>query len=411
MTRISELAELIEHESGIRLKPNQFPSLRAALERAVPGVGPNAFLAQAVEPFTRRELVERLLDEVTVKETTFLRDREQLEKIDWHGLLGNARARGGDALRVWSAGCATGEEPYTLALLACERLGASPPVQILATDLSRAALTAARTARYRARAVRELEPELVDRYFIREGDDLVVDDPLRSLVELQQHNLVRDPAPPPGAEPFDLILCRNVLIYFELATVERVISSLEGALSPGGMLVVGAADALCGTAGRLAAATRTAQWERRPAEAPRLRRPLGRDPARPREQLLAHALDAANRGSADEAVAQASAILADDPLDADAYFLRGMVELETGDATHAAASLRRALYADPSFGLAAFKLGRACDALGDGDAARRAYEQALRTLQPQDDRHELMLQQVDLGDVAAACRARIAALR
>jgi predicted TPR repeat methyltransferase len=73
-------------------------------------------------------------------------------------------------------------------------------------------------------------------------------------------------------------------------------------------------------------------------------------------------------------------------------------------------SQRRALYVDPTFALAAFKLGRAQDALGDERAARRAYEQALRTIDPDDRRHELFLEQVDLGDVASACRARLAAL-
>jgi tetratricopeptide (TPR) repeat protein len=98
-------------------------------------------------------------------------------------------------------------------------------------------------------------------------------------------------------------------------------------------------------------------------------------------------------------------------LNADAYFVRGLVELESGLTLDAVSSLRRALYLDPSFGLAAFTLGRAYDAEGDRAAARRSYRQALRALDPSDDRHEPILAQVDLGDVAAACRARLAALR
>ena len=407
---LAQLALLVERESGIRLKPSQFQSLRAALDRAAPGLGVPGFLAGAALDGHGRGLVERLLDEVTVKETTFLRDRAQLESIPWGELRATAHARGDGVIRAWSAGCATGEEPLTMALLAWERLGPEPPVAILGTDLSHAALAAARAGRYRARAVRELEPDRVARWFVQDGDEYVVDPGLRRLVDFQRHNLVRDPVPPPGTGPFDLILCRNVVIYFDLPVVERVLASLEAALVPGGLLVLGAADALCATAGRLGGVTRTQTPAGAPERRP-LRRPLGRRPVRPREQVLAHALEAANRGSADEAVAQASELLADDPLDADAYFLRGMVELESGDPAHAVDSLRRALYADPTFGLAAFTLARACDALGDRDAARRAYEQALRTLEPEDDRHELLLQQVDLGDVAAACRARLAALR
>ena len=84
-----------------------------------------------------------------------------------------------------------------------------------------------------------------------------------------------------------------------------------------------------------------------------------------------------------------------------------LAELGLGDAAAAIRSFRRALYLDPSFGLAAFELGRAHDALGDHKAGRRSYEQALRPLDPEDDRHRVILDQVDLADVVAACRARL----
>jgi tetratricopeptide (TPR) repeat protein len=133
-----------------------------------------------------------------------------------------------------------------------------------------------------------------------------------------------------------------------------------------------------------------------------------REPLLPREQRLAAALDGADQGDRDGALAHVASLLADDPLDADAHFVDGLVALEAGRPAQAAAALRRALCADPSFGLAAFTLGRAYDGLGDTQAARRSYELALRTLDPEDERHGRMLQQVDIGDIAAACRARLA---
>jgi Flp pilus assembly protein TadD len=84
-----------------------------------------------------------------------------------------------------------------------------------------------------------------------------------------------------------------------------------------------------------------------------------------------------------------------------------MAQLGLGNASAAVDSFRRALYVDPSFGLAAFKLGRAHDTRGDPGAARRAYQQALRTLDPGDERHRAILEKVDVGDVAAACRVRL----
>jgi tetratricopeptide (TPR) repeat protein len=109
-------------------------------------------------------------------------------------------------------------------------------------------------------------------------------------------------------------------------------------------------------------------------------------------------------------LADTAALLAAQPLDADASFVRGLVLLESGSAAEAAAALRRALYVDPTFGLAAFQLGRAYDELGDIAAAKRSYGQALRALEPEDDRHDLLLGQVDLGDIAAAAQARLEAL-
>jgi tetratricopeptide (TPR) repeat protein len=102
-----------------------------------------------------------------------------------------------------------------------------------------------------------------------------------------------------------------------------------------------------------------------------------------------------------------AALLEDNQMDVDAHFVHGLVALEAGQPERAADAFRRAMYIDPAFSLAAFTLGRAYDALGDQPAARRAYEQALRMLDAGDDRHELILQQVHIGDIAAACRARL----
>jgi predicted Zn-dependent protease len=126
-----------------------------------------------------------------------------------------------------------------------------------------------------------------------------------------------------------------------------------------------------------------------------------------RPERMAAALNAAGLGDRDRAAALAAALVSDDPLDADAQFLYGMVMLEAGEPAQAAAALRRALYIDPSYALAAFTLGRAYDVLGDEPAALRAYAQALRSINPSDQRHEPLLQQIDLADIAAACRARL----
>jgi chemotaxis protein methyltransferase CheR len=413
---LAEITELVLRETGVALPAGREAALSAAIGRVAPGLDPGAFLRATADPRSGRGLVDRLIDQVTNQETTFVRDRPQLEAIGWHSLMRSARAAGSGTVRVWSAGCATGEEPYTLALLAAEALvPAHAPVDVLGTDVSGAALAAAIAGRYRPRAVGALEASLRERYLDRQADSTyLVGGQLRRLVRFRRHNLARDQIPPPGEVGFDVVTCRNVLIYFEAPLARRVIKLLEGSLRPGGVLVLGASDALqrragppAGRAGRSAGDAGAAADSGLPGR--QFRRPLGhqRHPWS-REQWLAAALDAADKGERANALTAVDAVLAGNPLDADAHFVQGLVWLAAGESAKAVAALRRALYTDATFALAAFTLGRCYDALGDISAARRAYEQALRTLDPDDHRHEMMLQQVDIGDIASACRARLA---
>ena len=409
---LAEVAELIRRETGITPAVNRDNVLRAALRRAAPELEPGAFVRAAADPVGGRDLMQRLIDEVTVQETAFVRDRAQLDSIPWSDLLCSAQEAGSPVIRVWSAGCATGEEPYTLALLAAEALAVEhPPVDVLGTDISSRALAAGQAGRYRERAVRGLDDRLRRRYLRQQEDGTyLVGDDLRKLVRYRRHNLARDPLPPPGEAGFDVITCRNVLIYFEEPAAERVLERLDHSLRPGGKLLLGAADALRRTV-RIAPSDRAGD---RPSSA-RPRRhhpvvPLSRRPppsGEPADQRLTAALGAAGQGDRDRAVAELESLLRHDPLHAHAQFVYGLMVLEAGQPARAAAAFRRALYADPGFALAAFTLGCAHDALGDRAAARRAYEQALRTLDPADERREPLLQQIDIGDIAMACQMRL----
>ena len=413
MTRcLAQVSALVREEAGIVLPAHRHGALRAALRRVAPGLDSCAFVREATRRPGGRELVDRLIDEVTVQESSFLRDRAQLDLIDWRGLRAAGQAAGTSTshlVRVWSSGCAHGEEAYTLALHACEAFAPLPaPVSVLGTDISARAVATASAGRYGKRAIRAVSAHTRKQYFEQQSDGTyLVGDRLRAMVRFARHNLAHDPFPPSGESAFDLIACRNVLIYLGAPLAERVIDGLERALRPGGVLVLGAADALLRPA-------KPPQVTARPVppapsrSAARLRRPLGRPPTLSREARLAAALDAADRGRRDEAHAQVTAMLAEDPLDAEVQFVHGLIALEAGDPGAAAAALRRALYTDARFALAAFTLGRAYDALGDGPAARRSYRHALTHLDPDDQRHEVLLKHVDIGDIAAACRARLA---
>ncbi|HEY6280167.1 MAG TPA: CheR family methyltransferase [Streptosporangiaceae bacterium] len=433
MTRdLTDVAELVRRETGIAFPPDKAVSLRAAMDRAAPGLDPESFLRAIGDPLTGNDLRDRFIDEVTIQETTFVRDRSQLDAIAWNDLYQGTRAAGSSTIRVWSAGCATGEEVYTLALLAAEAFAPErPPVDVLGTDISEAALTAARVASYGERAVRALDHRLLERYFHHQDGSYHVTDDVRSLVRFRRHNLAVDAMPPLAETGFDLVICRNVLIYFETPLAIKVIEGLTCSLRPGGTLLLGAADGLQRTLADYQSRDRPAGGARRasrsrPRTPPAAARPPphglsapAHRPAPPspptagcpptaHDQRLAAALAAADKGDREGARALVAKLLADDPLDADAHYLKGLVDLADGDPQRAVRSLRASLYNDPGFGLAAFALGRAYDALAEPNAARRAYELALRTLDPSDRRHEVLLQQVDIADIAAACRLRLA---
>jgi chemotaxis protein methyltransferase CheR len=430
---LERVADLVEWESGIQARDPQMGALNAALGRISPGMDAEGFLAALDDPAQRAVLLGRLIDQVAVQETFFMREPSELEAIDWQQLLASAHARGAGEVNVWVSACASGEEAYSLAMLATEAFGhGRPPVAILATDISMRALRRAEEAAYSERSVRTLSPERRERFLVRQGARSAVGEQLRSLVRLRRHNLVTDPVPPAGEVAFDLVLCRNVLIYFGSETVEGVVGSLESALQPGGQLILGASDRLSSSARRLgevasgearpASAAGSATRSRRGAAPSRtLRKPLGRaathrQPAAEREEPssalgvdVSEALEAANGGEYEAAIEAAEEILAADPLNAEAYYLRGLSELAIDDPVAAVGSLRRALYVDPTFALAAFQLARAHELRGDLRAARRAYARTLQVLGQGEEQRSRLLEPADRDDIASACRARLGA--
>lgn len=189
---------------------------------------------------------DRLLDALTINVTKFFRNRETWDALA-ERFLPDLWADPETPLRCWSAGCATGEEPYTLAILLHEharRTQASVArCAIDATDLDPDVLERARQGSYRALALDETRNEMLARYFT--GDDpWRVEDDVRALVRFRRHDLLRE-APP--APPYDLIACRNVVIYFERPNQERLYHMFADALRPGGLLVLGKVETLVGS--------------------------------------------------------------------------------------------------------------------------------------------------------------------
>ena len=177
-----------------------------------------------------------LRDNLTINVSEFFRDGRHWAELERRFVRPALEA--GRPLRIWSAGCSTGFEPFSIAMLAWD-IAPRPAIRITATDIDEAALERTRGARFSDAELASLSGERRE-YLVRDGDGWVVRADLRQVIEVRQHDLTREA--PPGR--FDLIVCRNVLIYFTEATKDRAYSGFEVALRPGGMLFVGATEIL-----------------------------------------------------------------------------------------------------------------------------------------------------------------------
>ncbi len=218
--------------------------------------------AEADDPQANR----RLVDLVTTKFTGFFRHPR-------HFVLAAARAvqaaqRKGQA-RLWSAGAATGEEPYSLAMALIEAFGRDdPPATILATDINEAALAKARQGEYREQALVGLAPERRGRFFTDAGESRLwkVTSAGRRLVEFRLLNLTEPAWPVEG--PFDIIFCRNVLMYLATGNRHAALEHMASVLAPDGLLIIDPAEHL-GAAGHLFGPEDNGVYSRKVAAHPR----------------------------------------------------------------------------------------------------------------------------------------------
>lgn len=240
----------IERERGLLLSSYKQPCLRRRLAVRMRACGAHTFAAYAEVLDAVPAEYDRLLDALTVNVTRFFRNPETWALLGRRIVPELWAARG--HVRVWSAGCASGEEPYSLALLFAEHAGAeaggeaalAPRLRIDATDLDPTAVAAVRRAEYPAAAVAEVPPALLARWFSA-GPPYRVAPALARRVRPLVHDLTREPPPAPR---YHLVVCRNVVIYFGRAAQERLLLAFADALAPGGRLLLGKVETLVGPA-------------------------------------------------------------------------------------------------------------------------------------------------------------------
>ncbi len=236
------VAELVGRRSAIRLEPGKEYLVESRLGPLARehGLDVDAYIRRVRAGGGEAELA-RVVEAMTTNETSWFRDVAPFAALRPH-VLPLLRSTGGiGRLRIWSAACSTGQEPYSILMALADE--PAVPVDVVATDLNEQVLDRARAGEYSQLEVnRGLPAAALVHHFERAGAHWRVKADLRSRVQFRRHNLL-DPAPP---GPFDMVFCRNVLIYFDLATKRAVLDRIARALRPGGLLVLGAAETTLG---------------------------------------------------------------------------------------------------------------------------------------------------------------------
>jgi two-component system, chemotaxis family, CheB/CheR fusion protein len=240
---LQRLFESLIKNAGIDFSDYKLPTMMRRIERRMAVLGCASVSDYADEVDASSDECELLRRELLIPVTNFFRDADAFEALSRVLQSALLQHEGPQPLRIWSAGCATGEEAYSLAMLALEACSAVqrwPGVKVFATDVDQRFLNVGSSGSYPAGAAETIAPQRVAQFFSLQDDRLVVKPELRQMVLFARHNLLDD-------APFtkmDLVVCRNTLIYFQADAQERVMRRLQYALNPGGLLFLGSSESL-----------------------------------------------------------------------------------------------------------------------------------------------------------------------
>lgn len=253
----SRFQTLIYTKSGIHLSPSKRAMLAGRLGKRLRALQIDEFRDYLQRVERSSDEMTQMLDIVTTNETRFFREQRQFDHLD-QVVIPQWRADAEDGLRrrevrVWSAGCSTGQEPYSLAMLLIAGLGAGWDIRILGTDLSTRVLDVARNGMWSIEKAPQIPEAYLKAFMLRgrgsQQGTMKAGPEIREVIRFARLNLHDERYGVEG--PFDLILCRNVLIYFDAASRRAAIDRLIDQLVPGGSLLIGHAETLHGITTRV----------------------------------------------------------------------------------------------------------------------------------------------------------------
>lgn len=246
------IRDFIHEKSGIHFAENRMYLVKNRLTKRMNELDIKGFkdYFYHVKYDSSMKEFNELMNLITTNETSFFRNEPQLMSFSEEllpALIKKKRESNQNHIKIWSAGCSTGEEPFTLAMMLLEKFQAAPGMkaEIIANDISEQVLRAARKGEYRGTTLRNVSPDFLNRYFVRNGEMYRVCPEVKALVKFSHLNL-NEPRKMATQSGFDVIFCRNVMIYFSVEIKKQLVRSYFNSLLPGGYFYIGHAETLHG---------------------------------------------------------------------------------------------------------------------------------------------------------------------
>lgn len=242
--------EIIYRETGIHMSDKKRKLIVARLSKRLRALNLSTFTEYYEylhESSHADGEIVNLVNRVTTNKTDFFRERHHFDfllKELYPRIIAGSRTTGARRLRIWSAGCSSGEEPYTLAMVTLEAFKGERgwDIKILATDLDTEILQKAVIGVYPTQAISPVPKEYLRKYFVRKGESYEAGNALRSMIAFRKLNLMNETFP--MKNPFDIIFCRNVIIYFDTKTKEELLIKFHRHLKRGGHMFIGHSESL-----------------------------------------------------------------------------------------------------------------------------------------------------------------------
>lgn len=430
--------ELLIETCGLQFEEDRSQSLQDALLERIQHRGYDSYQEYynllKFHPEGRLEIRE-LLDLITIGETYFFRNKAQfnvLMKFILPEIIQRKERAQDKCIRIWSAGCSRGDEPYSIAMAIMEVLPSLNEwkISILGTDINRKELACAKEALYGEKDISHLPKEYLDKYFKVQDSTYILHSEVRKLVQLEYHNLVKDPFIDERMQNIDLIFCRNVTIYFNGKATQQVIENFYNCLAEEGYLFLGHTETLwqvtnkfervefpqtfiykkrftpvreeagkpfiaipemvtkgftsmkeIGTEKSLSLQELKSELK----EKPKVPLSLTDDMiAQDKNQIftcLTHATVLANEAKYKDAVDLLAQVIEADNLNVDAHYLLGVLSYKSGDLKEAKTQFRKVIYAAPDSVLAYFNLGNIYLYQSQFNEAAREFRNAIRLLE------------------------------